>query len=111
MVAGKEDKMQQGRIMLVHPESMDRTFAASSATAAEERVAKLGRLPDGTKPVVPKKSFGWRPQVKNIFEEPEVEIKDMENLDWLFKDPGKAALRTKSKLPAREELFAIPLYC
>ena len=105
MVAGKEDKMQQGRIMLVHPESMDRTFAASSATAAEERVAKLGRLPDGTKPVVPKKSFGWRPQVKNIFEEPEVEIKEMENLDWLFKDQGKAALRTKSKLPTREDII------
>jgi len=40
-----------------------KTFAASSATEEEEKIAKTGTLPDGTKPVkVPKRI--WRPQVK-----------------------------------------------
>lgn len=40
-----------------------KTLTATSATKEEEEIAKLGRLPDGTKPVrVPKRL--WRPQVK-----------------------------------------------
>ena len=83
---------------------MNRVYASSSATAEEEKIAKVGRLPDGTKPVVPKKKFGWRPQVKNVFNEPEVEIKEMETLDWLYRDQGKVALKTTETLPPREDI-------
>jgi hypothetical protein len=40
-----------------------RTLAASSATEAEQKIAQLGRQPDGSTPVkVPKRV--WRPKVK-----------------------------------------------
>ena len=61
------------------------TFAASAATEAEERIAKT-KFADGSKPVqVPKRV--WRPQVKNEYREPEVELD--EEHDWLFQDLGK----------------------
>jgi hypothetical protein len=61
---------RNGRNLLMRAQDI-RTFAASSATEAEESIAKKGVLPDGTKPVqVPKRV--WRPQVKNIYEEEEL---------------------------------------
>ena len=104
ITSGDEDKAHRGKIITLHKESAHRVFAASSATAEEEKIAKLGRLPDGTKPVAPKKKFKWRPQVKNIYEEPEVEVAEMENLDWLFRDQGKVTLKTTGMLPPREDI-------
>ena len=100
-----QEKANQGKLVVVHPESQGRAFAASSATAAEEKIARLGRMPDGTKPVAPIKKFGWRPQVKNVYEEPEVEINEAENIDWLFRDQGKTTLKTKDPLPPRDDII------
>jgi hypothetical protein len=68
-----------------------KTFAASSATEAEEKIAKLGKHPDGSVPVkVPKRI--WRPQVQSRYEEPEDLLDTSGNLDWLFQDNGKVIL-------------------
>jgi hypothetical protein len=76
-----------------------RTFAASSATEEEETIAKTGGMPDGTKPVqVPKRV--WRPQVKNIYEEPEFELPEASSLDWAYKPLGKTMLQNKIPVPA-----------
>jgi hypothetical protein len=47
---------------ITQPHNTVKTFAASSATEAEEKITKLGKHPDGSIPVkVPKRI--WRPQV------------------------------------------------
>lgn len=81
-----------------------KTFAASSATEAEEKIAKLGKHPDGSIPVkVPKRI--WRPQVQSRYEEPE-DLPDMsDDLNWLFQDNGKAILADKSTLPPRNDII------
>ena len=87
----------KGRIMLM-TRGDAKTFAASSATEEEELIAKTGRLPDGTKPVqVPKRV--WRPQVKNIYEEPEFDLPDASSLDWAYRTLGKTMLQNKIKVP------------
>ena len=58
-----------------------RTFAASAASEAEERIAKSGRHPDGSKPVkVPKRI--WRPKIRMMYKEPEALLDTSGDLDW-----------------------------
>jgi hypothetical protein len=81
-----------------------KTFAASSATKAEEKIAKLGKHPDGSVPVkVPKRI--WRPQVQSRYEEPEDLPDTSADLDWLFHDYGKTVLQDKSALPPRDDVI------
>src|SRR5210317_1141195 len=76
------------------------TFAASSATKAEEEIAAKGVLPDGTKPVsVPKRV--WRPKAKNVYEEPETTLND--NLEWMFEDMGKVMIKEKAAVPSQRD--------
>jgi hypothetical protein len=86
------------------PSKLATTFAASSATEAEEEIAKLGKHPDGSVPVkVPKRI--WRPQVQSRYEEPE-DIPDTSgDLDWLFQDNGKVILEDKTALEPREDII------
>ena len=74
-----------------------KTLAATSAMEEEEKTAKLGTLPDGTKLVqAPKRA--WRPQAKNTYEEPEAETKETESLEWAHQDMGKTVLKPKETL-------------
>ena len=78
------------------------TFAASTATEAEERIAQAGKFADGSKPVqVPKRV--WRPQVKNAYEEPETELDD--DHEWLFQDLGKTVVKQKKDIEERSDLI------
>ncbi len=86
------------------PDPPSRTFAASSATEAEERIAKEGRHPDGSTPVnVPKRV--WRPKVQMVYEEPEDTLDTSGDLDWLFEEHGKVGIETKGQLPPRDDLI------
>ena len=81
-----------------------KTLAATSATKEEEEIAKLGRLPDGTKPVrVPKRL--WRPQVKSDYIEPRADLDDPANHDWLFKDLGQTVIKKKDPVPPRTDII------
>jgi hypothetical protein len=74
-----------------------RTLAASAATEEEQQIAKLGRQPDGSKPVkVPKRV--WRPKVKFGYEEPEDLLDTSDEIDWMFEDKGKVIAEPKNEL-------------
>jgi hypothetical protein len=88
---------------LTQTEKEPRTFAASSATEAEETIAKKGCHPDGSTPVKVQKRV-WRPKMQTVYEEPEDELDTSGDLDWLFKDNGKAIIQDKTALPPRTDL-------
>ena len=75
----------------------------SSATVEEERIAKQGKLPDGTKPVQVEKRI-WRAQVKNIYEEPAADLDDPSTHDWLWEEHGKAAIKQKTPVTKRSDV-------
>ena len=79
------------------------SFAATSATVEEERIAKQGKLPDGTKPVQVEKRI-WRAQVKNIYEEPAADLDDPSTHDWLWEEHGKAAIKQKAPVTKRSDV-------
>jgi hypothetical protein len=80
------------------------TFAASSATEDEEKIAKLGKHPDGSIPVtVPKRI--WRPQVKSVYLETPTALDPSENLDWLFQEHGETAITNTNTLPPRDDII------
>jgi hypothetical protein len=65
--------------------TLPRTLAAPLATEAEQRIAKSGEQPDGSKLVsVPKRV--WRPKVKFQYEEPEDLLDTSEDLDWMIEE-------------------------
>jgi hypothetical protein len=81
-----------------------KTLASSAATEAEQRIAKLGKQPDGSKPVqVPKRV--WRPKVKFGYEEPE-DLLDMSDAsDWMLEDKGKVIAEPTNELPPRDDVI------
>jgi hypothetical protein len=85
------------------PETQHVTFAASSATEEEEKIARLGKHTDGSKPIKVQKRI-WRPQVRSEYHDEETEIDPSENLDWLFKDNGKTMMRTTNTLTPRDDI-------
>jgi hypothetical protein len=86
------------------PELTPRTFAASSATEAEEKLAKAGRHPDGSAQVkVPKRL--WRPKLRIEYEEPEALLDTPGDMDWLFEDHGKVLIEDKRALPERDDII------
>jgi hypothetical protein len=81
-------------------ERQPRAFAASAATEAEQKIAKLGRQLDGSKPVtVPKRV--WRLKVKFQYEEPEDLLDTSDKLDWMFEDKGHVVVDTDITAPRR----------
>jgi hypothetical protein len=81
-----------------------RTLAASSATEAEQKIAKLGKQPEGSKPVsVPKRL--WRPKVKFQYEEPEDLLDTSEHLDWMFENKGHVVAEPKQELLPRTDVI------
>jgi hypothetical protein len=81
-----------------------RSFAASSATEAEENIAKKGKHADGSTPVnVPKRM--WRPKVRMVYEEPEELLDTSGDMDWLFEEHGKVGIEYKKDLPPRDDLI------
>jgi hypothetical protein len=81
-----------------------RSFAASSATEAEEKIARAGKHADGSTPVnVPKRI--WRPKVRMVYEEPEELLDTSGDMDWLFEEHGKVAIEYKKDLPPRDDLI------
>jgi hypothetical protein len=81
------------------------TFVASSATEAEERIAREGRHPDGPTPIqiVPKRV--WRPKVRMEYEEPEALLDIRGGLDWLFEEHRHVGIEGKGELTPREDLI------
>jgi hypothetical protein len=80
------------------------TFAATSATEAEEEIARKGKHPDGSTPVKVTKR-AWRPKIKTVYEEPEDILDTSGELDWLFEENGKVMTINKNELPARNDLI------
>ena len=76
-------------------------FAASSATEEEQRLAKLGRQPDGSTAVKVAKR-PWRPKVKFQYEEPEEELDTSDDLDWMHEECGHALAAKNTKLPPKK---------
>ena len=80
------------------------SFAASSATEEEEKLARWGRHPDGsTKVEVPKRI--WRPQMKSTYIEPEFELDPSSSLDWIYEGRGKVLAKERNELPPRTDLI------
>lgn len=79
-------------------------FAASSATEEEQKLAKLGRQPDGSTSVKVAKR-PWRPKVKFKYEEPEEELDTSNDLDWMHEECGHALAAKTTKLPPRNDLI------
>lgn len=83
---------------------LPRTYAATSATVAEEETAKRGRHPDGSTPVkVPKRV--WRPKIRMEYEEPEALLDTSGDLDWLFEEHGKVGIEDRKPLPPRDDVI------
>ena len=86
------------------PEIPHFSFAASSATEEEEKLARWGRHPDGsTKVEVPKRV--WRPQMKSTYVEPEFELDPSSSLDWIYEGRGKVLAKERNELPQRTDLI------
>ena len=79
-------------------------FAASSATEEEQKLAKLGRQPDGSTAVKVAKR-PWRPKVKFTYEEPEEELDTSDDIDWMHEECGHALTTKTTKLPPRNDLI------
>jgi hypothetical protein len=86
------------------PKKRHKTLAATSATEEEQRRANEEGQTDGSQPITMEKR-AWRPTVSNVYLDPEIEIDTMEDLDWLFKDEGKAIIKNKRKLPPRDDII------
>ena len=83
---------------------LPKTFAASSATEAEELIAKRGQHPDGSTPVqVAKRAY--RPKVRTVYEEPEELLDTSGDIDWLFEEHGTTLIHSKAELPPRDDLI------
>jgi hypothetical protein len=74
-----------------------RTFAASSATEAEEKTAtKEGRHLDGSTPLlVPKRV--WHPKMQMAHKEPKETLNASGNLDWLCEEHGKVGIKNQGE--------------
>jgi hypothetical protein len=80
------------------------TFAASSATEAEGKLAKEGRHPDGSTPAsAPKRA--WRQKMRMECEETEALLDTSGDMDWLFETYGEAATEDKRAFPERDDLI------
>jgi hypothetical protein len=99
-----EDKSDSDTAHKQDNERKPRDFEASTATEAEQKIAKLGRQPDGSKPVtVPKRV--WRPKVKFQYEEPEDVLDTSDEFDWMFEDKGPVVAEPTQTLPPRDDLI------
>ena len=81
------------------------SLAASSATKAEEELAKkLAESDSKAKPVVTDKR-PWRPQVTSEYQEPECFPDPLSDMHIIFQDYGKSLWCTKSPLPPRDDII------
>ena len=79
------------------------TFAATSQTEEEAKIAEKGHA-DGSKPVqVPKRI--WRPKMRSEYVEPEDPLDTSGDLDWLFEEGGKSIVKDKKELPPRNDII------
>jgi hypothetical protein len=79
-------------------------MAATDATEEELARVKDGKFPDRTTPIQMEKRV-WRAQVRSEYVEPEQEIDENDQLDYIFKNAGKTALKTKVDLPPRDDVI------
>jgi hypothetical protein len=78
------------------------TFVASSATEAEEKIAKEGRCPNVSTPVaVPKRA--WRPKTRMAHEQPKETLNASGDLDWLFEEHGKSGNRKQRRATTKRQ--------
>ena len=79
------------------------TFAATSQTEEEVKIAEKGHA-DGSKPgQVPKRV--WRPKMRSEYVEPEDTLDTSEDLDWLFEEGGRSIVKKKKELPPRDDII------